>query len=81
MIGILYRHLRRSKMIHAFAGISKYGEKAWHLDAMDPNELRDRVREEIEQYIDSADWEKHKQIEEAQRQTTKQIADAMRQAT
>ena len=61
--------------------VSRYGESCWELDAMDPNELRDRLGEEIEMYINPADWQTHKQIEEAQRQTTKQIAEAMRQAT
>jgi hypothetical protein len=61
--------------------VTAYGEECWELDAMDPNDLRDRVREEILKYVNPADWEKHKQIQEAQRQTTKQIAEAMRQAT
>jgi hypothetical protein len=57
--------------------VSNYGERAWELDAMDPNDLRDRVREEIENYIDAGAWEQHKKIETAQRETTSRIAKAM----
>jgi hypothetical protein len=54
-----------------------YGEEAWELDAMDPNDLRERVRSEIKQHISSSDWEQHKKIEATQRETTKRIAQAM----
>lgn len=47
---------------------------------MDPNELRDRVKQEIEQYIEPGDWEQHKKVETAQRETTKKIAQAMSEA-
>ena len=57
--------------------VEKYGEDAWELDAMDPNELRDRVEEAINEYIDSDDWEQHKNIETTQRETTKRIAATM----
>jgi hypothetical protein len=55
-------------------------EDAWELDAMNPNELRDRVRSEIEKHVDPGDWEQHKKIEEAQRETTKKIATAIMEA-
>jgi hypothetical protein len=32
--------------------VERYGRRCWELDAMDPNDLRDRVRKEIESYID-----------------------------
>jgi hypothetical protein len=57
--------------------VENYGEKAWELDAMDPNKLRDRVEEAINEYIDPGDWEQHKKIETAQRETTRKIAKAM----
>jgi hypothetical protein len=60
--------------------VSHYGYQAWELDAMNPNELRERVKQEIEQYIDSDDWEQHKKIEAVQRETTKKIAKAMSEA-
>jgi hypothetical protein len=60
--------------------VSRYGNSAWELDAMDPNELRDRVRQEVEDYINRDEWERHKTIEAAQRETTKRIAQAMADA-
>jgi hypothetical protein len=60
--------------------VDHYGGQCWELDAMNPNDLRDRVRQEIERYIDAGDWEQHKKIETAQRETTTQIARAMIEA-
>lgn len=60
--------------------VSRYGDSAWELDAMDPNELRDRIKSEIEHYVDSSDWEQHRKIEAVQRETTKRIATAMAEA-
>lgn len=58
----------------------EYGTKAWELDAMNPNDLRDELQESIERYVDPDDWEQHKKIEAAQRETTKQIARSMEEA-
>jgi len=60
--------------------VEQYGEDAYELDAMDPNELRDRVEEAINGYIDPDAWEQHKKIEEVQRETTRKIAQAMSEA-
>ena len=60
--------------------VEEYGEESWELDAMDPNELRDRVEEAIDEYIDADAWEQHKKIEAVQRETTRRIAQAMAQA-
>jgi hypothetical protein len=60
--------------------VDNHGADAWELDAMDPNELRGRVKEEIERYVDPADWQQHQKIEAAQRETTKRIAQAMAEA-
>jgi hypothetical protein len=57
--------------------VEKYGEEAWELDAMDPNELRGRVQREIGRYVNRGDWKRHKQIEKAQREATRKIAQAM----
>jgi len=59
---------------------SRYGQDAWELDAMDPNTLRERVKNEIEEFINKEDWEQHKRIEELQRETTRKIAQAMERA-
>jgi hypothetical protein len=57
--------------------VERYGQRAWELDAMDPNNLRERVEDWIKRFIDSDEWEHHKKIEAAQRETTKRIAQAM----
>jgi hypothetical protein len=57
--------------------VSHYGVDAWELDAMNPNELRDRVRESIEQCMNRDDWEQHKIVEVAQQETVKTIARKM----
>lgn len=46
--------------------VRRYGRRCWELDAMDPNELRDRVRDEIESYIDWTLWNRAIEIEEAE---------------
>jgi hypothetical protein len=46
--------------------VRRYGRRCWELDAMDPNELRDRVRNEIESYIDWSLWNRAIEIEEAE---------------
>jgi len=40
--------------------------KSWELDAMDPNNLRERVREQIESCLDLPSWEHAKQVEMAE---------------
>src|SRR5262249_6899032 len=60
--------------------VDNYGDEVWELDAMDPNELRDRVEDAIKRYINPEAWEQHKKIESAQRETTKRIAQAMAEA-
>lgn len=57
--------------------VEKYGSDAWELDAMNPNDLRERVEEEIDSYIDADAWKQHKRIEAVQRETTRKIAQAM----
>lgn len=57
--------------------VSRYGIKAWELDAMNPEALRGRVEGRILGQIDSHAWERHQIIEEAQQKTTKMIAAQM----
>lgn len=40
-----------------------FGHTCWELDAIDPNDLRQRVREQIETRLDLSAWEHAKQIE------------------
>jgi hypothetical protein len=60
--------------------VENYGEKCWELDAMNPNDLRERVRIEIESYIDPGDWEQHQRVETAQRESVKAVATRMAEA-
>lgn len=57
--------------------VENFGHEAWELDAMDANDLRDRVKEEIESYIDPEAWEQHRRIETAQMETVEKIAAKM----
>lgn len=41
--------------------------KSWELDAMNPNDLRERVRAEIESYMDMAAWNHALKVEAAQK--------------
>jgi hypothetical protein len=44
----------------------RYGDECWELDAMDPNDLRDCVREEIEDLIEPEAWERCETVNDAQ---------------
>lgn len=57
--------------------VSRYGDECWELDAMSPVELRERVKDEIERYIDPDEWDHHQRIETLQRETTRQMAQAL----
>ncbi len=46
--------------------VEHYGHRCWELDAMNPNILRERVRKEIERYIDRPLWEHGLMVETAQ---------------
>ena len=45
---------------------SRFGTRCWELDAIDPNDLRERVREQIETRLDLVAWEHAKAIEAAE---------------
>ncbi len=51
----------------------RYGLRAWELDAMDPNALRARVREQIESRLDLLRWEHAKKIEHAEVQSMREF--------
>lgn len=46
--------------------VENYGRKCWELDAIDPNDLRQRVREQIETRLNLPVWEHAKHIEAAE---------------
>lgn len=46
-----------------------YGDRCWELDAMNPNDLRQRLREEIWSRIDHEAWEHCKVVEAAEKES------------
>jgi hypothetical protein len=46
--------------------VQNYGYDCWELDAIDPNDLRERVREQIESCIDLPKWERAIEVEKAE---------------
>ena len=46
--------------------VERYGHRCWELDAMNPSDLRDRVRSEIVSYIDEDLWQRATEIEAAE---------------
>ena len=59
--------------------VERYGQRCWELDAMDPNELRERVREKIEAYIDWTLWDRALEIEDAEVASMKDFHKAWQQ--
>ena len=57
--------------------VRNYGDQGWELDAMDPNDLRNRVREHVEAFIDPVAWERHQLAEVAEQKTVKTIAERL----
>jgi hypothetical protein len=45
-----------------------HGDECWELDAMDPNELRARVENEIRSLIDQEEWDRCLDLEKDERE-------------
>jgi hypothetical protein len=56
--------------------VSSYGTKCWELDAMDPNDLRDCVKEAIEGLIEDEAWERCAKNEKAEQESLSAYFDA-----
>ena len=50
-----------------------YGHECWELDALDPNILRDCIREHIEEYIEPEAWERCKITERAEQESLRSV--------
>jgi hypothetical protein len=50
-----------------------YGNRCWELDAMNPNDLRDRVEAEIEALIDREAWERCDAVNRAEQESMRTI--------
>jgi len=59
--------------------LRNHGDRGWELDAMSPNALRDRVTEEIKQYIDWEKWESCKLEGEVERESLIKFTDRLAQ--
>lgn len=53
--------------------VSRYGLKCWELDAIDPNDLRSRVQEQIETRLNLLKWEHAKAIEAAEMESMREF--------
>jgi hypothetical protein len=58
---------RTDKRSKAF--VREHGDACAELDALPPNELRQRVRDAIERHIDPARWERLQEVERLERDT------------
>ncbi|MBC7620143.1 MAG: hypothetical protein H7293_14385, partial [Candidatus Saccharibacteria bacterium] len=56
--------------------LENYGDKCWELDAIDPNDLRQRVREQIETRLNLLAWDYARHIEQAEVKSMKSFHDA-----
>jgi hypothetical protein len=53
--------------------VKNCGDRCWELDAMDPNDLRERVKEAIEAEIDPEAWERCKVINKAEMESLNEV--------
>jgi len=53
-----------------------YGQLCWELDAMDPNDLRARVENEIKNHIEPEAWERCRVVDQAERESLFHVLDA-----
>ncbi|WP_440642078.1 hypothetical protein ACSHT2_13985 [Bradyrhizobium sp. PUT101] len=56
-----------------------YGQLCWELDAMDPNDLRDRVDAEIQTHIEPEAWERCRIVDQAERESLRHVLDKWNQ--
>jgi len=56
--------------------VDNYGTHCWELDALDPNTLRDIVREAIEAEIEPEAWDRCATIERAERESLRSVLDS-----
>jgi hypothetical protein len=56
--------------------VENFGNRCWELDALDPNELRARVREEILKHVEPTAWRRCKAVEQAERDSLREVLKA-----
>jgi hypothetical protein len=52
-----------------------YGQLCWELDAMDPNDLRSRVEDQIKLHIEPVAWERCRVVDKAERESLRHVLD------
>ncbi len=60
--------------------LNQYGKQCWELDAMSPVLLRERVREEIQSYIDGDAWDRAVEVEAVEVESMRDFHDRWRQS-
>ena len=55
--------------------VERYGHKCWELDAMDPNDLRTRVKDAIEVCIEPESWARYDLGEQAEQKSLSMVLD------
>jgi hypothetical protein len=55
--------------------VRNYGKRCWELDAMDPNDLRDTVQQEIESEIEPEAWARCVTVNKAEQQSLRHVLD------
>ena len=58
-----------------------FGQRCWELDAMDPNDLRDRVEDEIQALIEPEAWERCSTCQKAEQESLRSVLDSWRQTS
>jgi hypothetical protein len=58
--------------------VSRYGNRRWELDAMDPNDLRDCVEAAIEELIEPIAWQRCAAVNKAEQESLRDILKAWR---
>jgi hypothetical protein len=61
--------------------VKGYGHRCWELDAMDPNDLRARVEEEIVAFIEPTAWQRCARVNAAEQESLRTVLAAWRAAT
>jgi hypothetical protein len=56
--------------------VANHGRRCWELDAMDPNDLRDCVEQEIQKLIEPVAWQRCEIVNAAERESLRTVLDA-----
>ena len=53
--------------------VANYGKRCWELDAMDPNDLRDCVEQEIRRLIEPVAWQRCEVVNKAEQESLQTV--------